>query len=252
MIGVLKLIYLNISFYLLFILFSIIYIPLGAFVIIFLALFSPLRVSMKRFRFAIAWYGLVAIGVFPFPLIKIRYSDYSKTDTAGPYIFVCNHRSASDAFLVARPCRKHEGVQVVNAWPFRIPIIGFMARLAGYLSVKEMPFEEFSRKARALLNQGISIIGFPEGTRSGRKELKQFYSSIFRVGLETHYPIVPICISGNEDIPSRGSFLLRPGTITIHRLPEIRCNEYKNMNPYKLKNMVRAIMERQLMLMERM
>ncbi len=248
--NVLKLIYLNVTFYLLFILFSTVYIPAGTLIIVFLALFASRRTSMKRFRIAISWYGFVISAILPFPLVRIEYKDDFKNSIPGPYIVVCNHRSFSDGFLVAYPCVSQEGVQVVGTWPFRMPILGPMARLAGYLSVKEMSFEEFSQKTRELLKKGISIFAFPEGSRSGGKTMRQFFSSIFRVALQTKYPIVPICISGNEHIPSRGSFLLRPGIIKIHKLPAIQWHDYKNLTHFALKNKVRDIIAKELVSMD--
>ena len=247
--NALKLLYLNVSFYLLFILFTIIYIPLAAFVIIFLSLFSSRRSAIRRFHFAISWYAFVIISIFLFPLVRIQYKDCFN-NIPGPYIFVCNHRSALDVFLASRPCIGDESIAVVNPWPLRIPIIGSVAKLAGYLSIKEMAFEEFSKRARELLGKGISIVAFPEGTRSGEKKMNQFYSPIFRIALETHRPIVPICISGSEHIPSRGSLLLRPGLIRIHKMPALQWGDYKDTNAYMLKNKVRNIMAGELAVIE--
>ena len=249
--NALKSIYLNVSFYLLFLLFTAIYIPLAIFVIFFLSLFSSKRSSMKRLRFAISWYGFIIVSVLPFPLVRIQYRDYFKNNVSGPYIFVCNHRSFSDGFLVSKPCISSEAIQVVNTWPFSIPVIGFFAKLAGYPSVNEMPFEQFSKRVTELLDKGISIVAFPEGTRSGGKKINQFYSSIFRVVLKAHYPIVPICISGNEHIPSRDTLLLRPGLIKIHKMPALEWTDYKHMNAFKLKNKIRNIIACELDVIER-
>jgi len=116
---------------------------------------------------------------------------------------------------------------------------------AGYLSVREMPFEEFSRKTVELLGQGVSVITFPEGTRSGDKPMGQFHGSIFRVALQAKCPIAPVCINGNKNIPPRGSLLLRPGTIRVHKLPALQWEEYEDMKPFELKNRVRDIIARE-------
>ncbi len=244
----LKLICFNFIFYVLFIFFSLIGIPVLSAIVAFQSIFISHRNGMKKFRRAISWYGLVIIKALPYPFVKVIYEDLDKTKTAGPFIFTSNHRSASDPFLMA--CLPYECVQVVNIWPFKLPILGFMAKLAGYLSVREMPFEEFSKKATGLLNEGVSIIVFPEGTRSADGSLGQFHGSIFRVALETGYPVIPLCITGNDKIPARGTLLLRPGTIKIHKLSAIICDEYKGFTPYKLKNMVRQLIADEIEVME--
>ena len=245
----LKLIFFNIAFYFLFFLYSAIAIPVLTLLVAYFSLFMSHRNTMKCFRRAISWYGWVAIKVLPFSLIRIYYKDYEKTVEPGPYVFVCNHRAASDPFLMA--CLPYECIQVVNTWPFRLPVLGIYARWAGYLSINEIPFKQFSKQAVKLLRQGVSIIVFPEGTRSGGKSMGQFHGSIFRVAIEANCPIVPVCISGNENIPPRGSFLLRPGKIKIHKLPAIKWEEFKDLKPFKLKNMVRNIISEEVAVMDR-
>lgn len=244
----LKLICFNFIFYILFILFSLIGIPVFSAIVAFQSIFISHRNGMKKFRRAISWYGIVIIKALPYPFVKIIYEDLDKTKTAGPFIFVCNHRSASDPFLMA--CFPYEIVQVVNIWPFKLPVLGFMAKLAGYLSIREMPFEEFSKKATDLLNEGVSIVAFPEGTRSADGSLRQFHSSIFRVALKSGHPIAPVCITGNEKIPARGTLLLKPGTIRINKLPHLKFEDYKDLTPFKLKNSVRQIIADRIESME--
>lgn len=244
----LKLICFNFIFYILFILFSLIGIPVFSAIVAFQSIFISHRKGMKKFRRAISWYGIVIIKALPYPFVKIIYEDLDKTKTAAPFIFVCNHRSASDPFLLA--CLPYEIVQVVNIWPFKLPVLGFMAKLAGYLSIREMPFESFSKKVADLLNNRVSIAAFPEGTRSADGSLGQFHGSIFRVALQTGYPVVPVCITGNEKIPARGTLLLRPGTIKVHKLSPITHNEYRGFTPYKLKNMVRQLIADEIEVME--
>ena len=237
----------NVYFYVLFLLSSMLAIPVLTLYVAFLSFFVSHRTAMKRFRRAISWYGLVITSV-PFPFIKLRYEDHTKNGPSGPYVFVCNHRAASDAFLMC--VLPHEAVQVVNIWPFRIPVIGFYARLAGYLNINMMAPELFFEKALQLLRDGVSIIFFPEGTRSAGREMGHFHGAAFKLALQSRAPIVPLCISGNESIPPRGSLLLNPGTIRVRRLPAIPWIDYKDLNAFLLKNRVREIIGKELDLME--
>ncbi len=248
---ILQLVYLNITFYLFFVIFSLVAVPgLGTFIILGAAIW-PHRQVLKRLRRAIVWYGAVIIRILPNPLVRIDYKNFSGSEGQGPFIFVSNHRSSSDPFLMACPCLAYEAIQVVNIWPFRLPILGLVAKAAGYLSVRQLPFEDFLVKTTRLLKQGVSVIVFPEGTRSRDNAVGQFHGAIFRVALETGKPIVPICITGNENIPPIGSLLLRPGVIKIHRLKELPWEEYAAFSPYKLKNHVRQIISDEVANMER-
>jgi len=245
---ILKIAYLNITFYTFFIIFSLMaFVNLGCLTIL-LALFLSKRKTFKRLRRMISWYGAVVIRILPFPLIRLSYKDYAQDGPGGPYLFVCNHRAASDPFFLA--VFPYEIVQVVNIWPFRLPALGITARIAGYLSVREMPYTEFAAKTAKLIGEGVSIAAFPEGTRSRDKSVGQFHSAIFRLALETKVPIVPICITGNENMPPIGSPFLHPGLIKIHRLPAITWDEYSTFNAFKLKNYVRDIIAKEVLIMD--
>ena len=245
-----KLIYSNVAFYTLFILFAIVSIPVLTFYICFLSMFSTRRRTMKRLRMTIGWWALGVIEIILLPIAKIQYKNRSEINILGPYIFVCNHRSFSDGFLLALPCMPQECIQIVNTWPFKIPVIGLIAKLAGYLSINEMPFDEFFRRACELLRQGVSVVVFPEGTRSRNKRVGQFHSSVFRVALQAQCSIIPVCISGNENIPPRGSLLLHQGIINMHKLPALQWEQYKDLGPFKFKNKVRDIIIKELAIME--
>lgn len=240
-------VFLNIYFYTLFLASSAVVIPL---LILLVAVWQPFhsrRNTMKRVRRAISLYGRV-VTTLPYPMIRVRYEDSTEDETPGPFIFVANHRSASDAFLMC--VLPYEAVQVVNTWPFRIPVLGLFAKVAGYLNVKTMPHDEFFERAGRLVREGVSLIFFPEGTRSGGREVGSFHGSAFRLALREKAAIVPLCLTGNENIPRKGTLALRPGTIRIRRLPAIRWEEFREMAPFALKNHVRDIIRRELIMME--
>jgi 1-acyl-sn-glycerol-3-phosphate acyltransferase len=227
--------------------YSAVCIPLLVLFVAFMSLFVGRRRTMKLFRRAIGWWGR-GITLVPFPFVKVSYENNSEGAAGGPSIFVCNHRSFSDGFLMS--VLTLEGVQVVNIWPFRIPVLGFFARAAGYLNIRMMQTEEFFEKATGLLRENVSIIFFPEGTRSGSRKIGNFHGSAFRLALKSKAPIVPLCISGSEVILPKGSLLLRPGTIRVRRMPAITWSEYKEWSVFTLKNRVREIIGNELALME--
>jgi 1-acyl-sn-glycerol-3-phosphate acyltransferase len=243
-----KLFFLNLYFYTFFIVLSAIGITALTLMVTVSRLFLSHRQTMKRFRRSISWYGKL-ITAIPYPFIKLRYEDRGTTRADEPYIFVCNHRSASDAFLMC--LLPHEVVQIVNVWPFRIPVLGVYAKYSGYLNIRMMAPDQFMEKATKLLSEGVSIIFFPEGTRSASRTMGSFHGAAFRLALESKASVVPLCISGSENIPPKGSLLLRPGTIRVRRLPSIAWDEYKDLNAFAFKNRVWHIIDDELSVMER-
>lgn len=241
-----KTFFLNLFFWPLFFLVTFLGIPLLTLWLIVRTLFCSHRARMRYFRQMIVCYGRMVLACM-FPFVRVlRETPLEEIPTS--CIYICNHRSSSDPFLMA--LLPGELVQVVNIWPFHIPILGWFAKWAGYLSVREMPFDLFSATASRYLEQGAGIAAFPEGTRSGEEAMGPFHGAMFRVALETGVPVVPICISGNERIPPKGSLRLQPGTIRVKALPAIPAETYRDWSPFVFKNRVHDLIKSELERME--
>jgi 1-acyl-sn-glycerol-3-phosphate acyltransferase len=238
---------LNAWFYPLLVLYSLIVVPVSAAWVAAQALFIPHRRALRLFRRAIRWYGFGIVYALPRPWIRVRYE--AAAPLPSPCLVVCNHRSASDPFLMA--CLPlPEFVQIMNTWIKKLPVWGIMAQWAGYLSVREMAAEEFQNRAGSLLREGVSLVAFPEGTRSGNRCMGPFHGTVFRLALKERIPIVPVCISGNERMPLRGSVVLRPGNVRVRSLPPVPWDDYRDMKPFQLKNRIRTLIQQELDRME--
>ncbi|MGD0388014.1 MAG: lysophospholipid acyltransferase family protein [Tepidisphaeraceae bacterium] len=239
----LSVVWLNASFWSLFAAASILFLVLAVpYVYLFDLLGRNRRRTLWLVRRTISHYGGAAF-YCGWPLVRVRFIDYAPQEKP-PFVFVANHRSSSDAFLMA--VLRYEVIQILNIWPSRLPFVNCFSRLAGYLRVREMPFEQFIEAGSKLLAEGVSIIAFPEGTRSGSCELGQFHGSAFRLAQHVGAKICPLTISGNEHIPSRGSLVMHPGRIVISKLPSLTCEQYKELNAYRLKTRVREMIRKNL------
>ena len=67
----------------------------------------------------------------------------------------------------------------------------------------------------------LTIIMFPEGTRSPDGELQRFKKGAFVLALEASCPIVPVGIRGSREVMPKGSFRIRRGTIEVRVGPPI-------------------------------
>lgn len=227
----------NILFYSQLILHSVIYVFILFFYLIPPMPFFSSEKNRIQIRKAIKLYGKWVLKFAIFPYVKIIYRDLS-TKKPLPGIFICNHRSASDAYLLA--LLDAELVQIAKQWPFRLPLYGFFAKKGEYISIFDLTFEELQKRCSELFAKDVSIAVFPEGTRSGNKKVGNFNSSMFRVAIKNRCPIYPVCITGNEKIPDR-NFNVSPGTIRVNKLEPLLWEDYKNMTPFQLKNYVRSI-----------
>jgi 1-acyl-sn-glycerol-3-phosphate acyltransferase len=193
------------------------------------------RLTKRLIRRAISYYGAI-ICRCGWPFVRVKFVD-CEPGSKTPSVFVANHRSTSDGFLMSY--LPLECVQVLNIWPAHMPVMGALARAAEYLKVREMPFDEFLEAGAKLLSIGCCVIAFPEGTRSGSRTLGPFHGSSFRLAQRCGVNVVPIAIAGNENIPRKGSLLLHPGRITFTKLPAISPEQCASMSPYQLKNLAR-------------
>lgn len=194
-------------------------------------------------RDAISAYGAFVIRFACFPFIKVRFIDTAPHEKIYG-VMAANHRSASDAYLFGLVGSRV--AQIVNDWPFKLPFYGYFARNGGYFDIFNTEWDAFMTAAvRAVKEEETMVVGFPEGTRSGKKELNQFRGALFRVALAAQCPVYPILITGNENIPDR-DFVIHPGTITIYKLPSVQYETYKGWTAFKLKNHVRNLLAEEI------
>lgn len=233
----------NLIFWPLFFAASFIYISIGSIFVLAIGLTTPKRFTLRMIRRAITWYGRTVIAC-GWPFVRVKYHDFRPEEKSPPYIIVCNHRSTSDPFLLA--CLPFEAIQVAKGWALNLPVLGWVAKLAGYLTFQEISVDKFFEECARLIEEKVCIISFPEGTRSGSREMGQFTSAVFRMALQTKADIVPLAIAGSENIPLKGRLVLHPGLIRVEKLPAVKWEEYRNMDVFKLKNHVRNILDTHL------
>ena len=211
-----------------------------------LAVIVPLLVSMlltrrarRRFcRAVICRYGRLMIYVAVWPWVRVKVLNRKEFHNRAPGIWVFNHRSASDPFLMAA-CGFDNLAQAVNGWPMKLPFFGFFARRVGYLDITNMSYEELLTAMRELVAENTHLMAFPEGTRSGSRRMNQFRSGVFKLAMDLRLPLYVCCIAGNENLPDR-SFRFGRGTIRMAFLREFPPEEVAAAgNAFLLKNAVR-------------
>jgi len=200
-------------------------------------IFKPKR-AMHYFRRSINIYGK-AVTLTAWPWIRVKLNNAPSLNNA-PYIFVENHTSSFDPFV--QGFLPYEIVQSARGWALRFPVLGRFARWAGYIDV-ESAGTQILEKAKILLKNNVTLVFFPEGTRHTDGLLGGFHGVAFRIAIETSTPIVPLIISGISNKPSKGSFIMHPGMITMTCLPVIQAEEFQDKTSFALKKEVRKIME---------
>ncbi|QOI97420.1 MAG: 1-acyl-sn-glycerol-3-phosphate acyltransferase [Flammeovirgaceae bacterium] len=172
-------------------------------------------------------------------LTCIRYELYGKENIqrGKAYIFVSNHTSFLDIPGIRlmipgefRPIAKKELL--------KIPVFGFIVKAATV--VVDRSNHESRKKsmeyAKRIINQGISMLIFAEGTQNRTSEILQpFKDGAFRIAIDTQTPILPLVVIGAGKLMPPGKLRMRPGTIKIIAGTEIAVNKYQPGDVSELK-----------------
>lgn len=139
------------------------------------------------------------------PNWKLAISGRTEVDDREPYVMVCNHLSQADIPLISN--LPWEMKWVAKKELFEIPIVGWMMKLAGDISVDRRALnrkEATFAQARYYLDNQCSVMFFPEGTRSRTGKLNAFTKGAFELAIKEQVPILPLVIDGTQNtLPKR-------------------------------------------------
>jgi 1-acyl-sn-glycerol-3-phosphate acyltransferase len=98
------------------------------------------------------------------------------------------------------------------------------------------------RACRTALDEGNSIMVFPEGTRSPTGQMRRFKTGAFEIAKENGRPILPIVLQGTANaLPKRGFVLQGRHPITIRVLDEVPVESFADASAEELTERVRAV-----------
>ena len=75
--------------------------------------------------------------------------------------------------------------------------------------------------ASRLTSNGLSLIVFPEGTRSRDGHMNKFKGGSIMLAMQAGLPIVPISVIGSRHVMKKGELTTRPGRVTLIVHPPI-------------------------------
>jgi 1-acyl-sn-glycerol-3-phosphate acyltransferase len=133
-------------------------------------------------------------------------------------IFMSNHVSNLDPPVLLPLIPMRTSVFLKRSL-MKIPVLGYGMRLAEFVPVDRggsvEGAQESTERAKAVLQKGIAISTFVEGTRSRDGRLLPFKKGPFYLAMESGAPCIPISISGTESMMRKGSLRIRPGVVRV-------------------------------------
>lgn len=132
------------------------------------------------------------------------------------YIFVSNHQSIYDIPILFASLPYQLRI-IAKESLGRFPILGRHLRRTGHMLVDRRNPDRSSilRWMSTLVSQGLSLIVFPEGTRSDDGRVGRFKGGSFMLALETGLPIVPLSVVGSRRVMHKGELTVRPGRVRL-------------------------------------
>jgi 1-acyl-sn-glycerol-3-phosphate acyltransferase len=167
----------------------------------------------KVLDLARAWSGWV-VG---FGGVKINVETRGTLDPKQPYVFMANHASSLDiwAAFLAVP---HRLRFIAKKQLGRIPLFGWVMHAGRFIFIDRGNSKAARRsidEAGKRIHDGVSVLIFPEGTRTRDGALLPFKKGGFHLAVKAGVPIVPVALRGTRELMPAGSYLLRSGTVTV-------------------------------------
>ena len=178
------------------------------------------------------------------PLWRFRTSGVRIEDPRRPYVVVSNHESYADIFLISH--LPWEMKWLSKDAIFRLPFMGWMMRMAGDVEVvRDNP----ASRAKSLegmrdrLRKRVSVMIFPEGTRSPTEQLLPFRDGAFRLAIEEGVPVLPLVVAGTRNAMAKHSFVFNRARAEVRVLPPIETTGLSPSDAPALRERVQRIID---------
>jgi 1-acyl-sn-glycerol-3-phosphate acyltransferase len=132
------------------------------------------------------------------------------------YIFVANHSSHYDTPVVFTHIPYQ--VRIIAKQSLAMfPVLGWHLKRGGHLFVDRRDPDRMGilKRWRALVSQGLSLIVYPEGTRTPDGHVARFKAGSFLLAIQAGLPIVPLSIVGTRNVMPKGRLRTEPAHVTL-------------------------------------
>ncbi|HEY7472582.1 MAG TPA: lysophospholipid acyltransferase family protein [Gemmatimonadota bacterium] len=170
-------------------------------------------------EYARIWSGWI-LGSLGIPLAVVGRE---RLDPDTTYVLMSNHQSVFDIFALFRGV-DHPLRMVAKRGLFWIPVLGWSMWMCGFIPIdrskRDSAIRSLDRAARRI-RSGVSVLVFPEGTRSRDGTLHPFKKGGFMLALKAGVPVVPVVVLGTGAIMEKGSLRVGRADVEVRIGPPI-------------------------------
>jgi len=181
------------------------------------------------------------------PFWNVQYEGLDRIDPDKTYVLVANHQSYFDIFVLFGLFKPFKWVSKEEI--FRMPFVGTNMKCNQYVSIARgnmKSIKEMLQVCKNWVNQGASLMMFPEGTRSEDGEIANFRDGAFKIACDCQVPVIPIVLEGTYEIwakKARSIDFTQPVKVKI--LPPVNPQDFNNSST-QLRDHVHALMKQTL------
>lgn len=185
---------------------------ISAFIAMAGGLFNPYSAFNTAVMRMWARIALVAAGV----TLEVRGTENIQPDVS--YVIVSNHQSHMDipVLTVAFPLP----LRIISKKElFKIPVFGWGMRAVGILEIdrsnQKKSIETLKKAEIILRTHQLSILAFPEGTRSPDGKIYPFKKGPFVLAINAGLAVLPVSVSGTRKILPKGKLEMNSGRVLV-------------------------------------
>jgi 1-acyl-sn-glycerol-3-phosphate acyltransferase len=148
--------------------------------------------------------------------VHVRLEGLDRINTGTTYVFVSNHQSIYDIPVIFASLPYQLRI-IAKASLSRFPVLGWHLRRGGHLFVDRRHPDRAGilKRWRALVQDGLSLLIFAEGTRSWDGRVAPFKGGSFLLALEAGLPIVPVSVIGTRQVMPKGRLRTEPAQVML-------------------------------------
>ncbi len=225
---------------------------LGIIVIIWVPLVAIVWVATVPFDKGRYWPGwlfrkLCVVHNWFNPLWRFKVSGLKVTDPRHPYVVLSNHESFVDMLLISHLPFEMKWLSKESI--FKIPLVGWLMAMAGDIRLirgNKQSIVSAMRGCSDRLDKRVSVMLFPEGTRTRDGELGEFKDGAFRLAVDHQLPILPLVLNGTFEALQAGSWKMNVTDAEVRVLEPIPTEGLTKADVPELRERVRAIIAAEL------
>lgn len=169
------------------------------------------------------------------PYWKLKITGLENIDPNQPYLLLSNHQHLLDIPLLLHLPKNFRFVSKQEV--YKIPVFGAVLYMRDDVAIERggaASAKKMIKDCKHYLSTGVSILIFPEGTRTKTGQIGDFHSGAFLLAKRGGVPILPIAINGNYDA-FRKRKISKRHTFTVNILPPISTDTIQELTMEELR-----------------